>query len=196
MYRIYAPWDGAGVRDELRARVDDGTFDPARSPRVIDLGCGTGANVVYLAQQGFDAWGVDFSRVALAKAAARALDADVAERCRFVAGDLTASSIPEVDGTFDLLIDFGVLDDLKGAARRAMAATIVRLSHSGSLFLLWCFYAPVASLPRFSFTGPSRFTPTLEPGEERELFGASFDITPGPTPRASIPAACFLMRRR
>ncbi|USX48146.1 hypothetical protein [Lentzea sp. HUAS12] len=37
-------------------------------------------------------------------------------------GDLTASSIPGVSGTFDLLVDYSVLDDLRGAAVDAMAA--------------------------------------------------------------------------
>ena len=70
LYRIGAPWDGP-PRPELVTLVENGVLTPARlAPgRAIDLGCGTGANVRYLAQHGFEATGVDFSPVALRSAA-------------------------------------------------------------------------------------------------------------------------------
>ncbi len=40
----------------------------ARGKRAIDLGCGEGRDVIYLARQGFDAVGVDISRPGLEKA--------------------------------------------------------------------------------------------------------------------------------
>jgi SAM-dependent methyltransferase len=61
MYRWWAPWDAVGVRPELRHLLADVTVSPDTHPRAIDLGCGTGANVVYLAEQGFRPTGVDFS---------------------------------------------------------------------------------------------------------------------------------------
>ena len=39
--------------------------------RAVDLGCGTGANAVFLAQHGFDVTGIDFAPAALAKASAK-----------------------------------------------------------------------------------------------------------------------------
>jgi SAM-dependent methyltransferase len=191
MYRSWAPWDAVGVRSELRDLVESRRISAASHPRALDLGCGTGANVVYLAQQGFDSTGVDFSHVALAKARARAAKADVS--CRFVHGDLTASTIDGVDGPFDFVLDFGTLDDLGPEGRRAMASTVRRLTAPGSVFLFWCFFADPAALPRFSFTGPSRAVPVVRPGEERELFGADFDIEPlARTART----ASFLLTRR
>lgn len=194
MYRIWAPWDAAGVREDLIALLGSGRIDPTSHPRAIDLGCGTGANVVHLAEHGYQAVGVDFSRVALRKAGQRAGDAGMADRCRFVEGDLTAESIPGVDGPFDLLIDFGTLDDFNARGRRAMAATVKRLSRPGSIFLFWCFYGDRGDLPRFGFSIPNRITPLIHPGEETELFGDSFDIEPFTLPSRST--ACFLMTRR
>ena len=55
MYRFWAPWDAAGVRDDLRAFLDEQGISPAQYPRAVDLGCGSGANVVHLASIGFDA---------------------------------------------------------------------------------------------------------------------------------------------
>jgi SAM-dependent methyltransferase len=194
MYRLWAPWDSVGVRDELVALLQRKGIDATTHPLAVDLGCGTGANVVYLAQRGHRAVGVDFSRVALGKARDRARGAGVEDACLFVEADLTAPVLPGVEGPFDLLLDFGTLDDLKPDGRRAMAATVKRLSRPGSVFLFWCFYGDPCDLPRFSLTGPSRITPLIHQGEETELFGDLFDIE---SPRKlSGPTACFLMSRR
>lgn len=193
MYRWWAPWDAVGVREDLRWLLDSGRVAPGS--RAIDLGCGTGANVVHLAEQGHAATGVDFSPVALDQARERARTAGVADRCRFLQADITD---PDADlgGPYDLLVDFGVMDDLRPAGRRAMAATIQRLSRPGSLVLFWCFYARLEELPRISFHGPSRLSPAVEPGEETQLFGAAFDIEPVHVRRDGAPIACFLLTRR
>lgn len=194
MYRWWAPWDAVGVRPELRALLDDGRVDAQRHTRVVDIGCGTGANVVFLAERGFRPTGIDFSPVALDKARQRATDAGVSSRCRFVEADLLAPTQP-VEGPFDLLLDFGTLDDLPRAGRRTAVRLVERLSRPGALFVFWCFYARREDLPRISFTGPSRVTPAIEPGEVEELFGTSFDIEeldPVGPPRT----ACFLLTRR
>ena len=186
-YKYWAPWDAVGVREDLKALLASGLVDPTQFPRSVDLGCGSGANVVYLAAQGFDSYGIDFSPVGLAKARERAAEAAV--ECTFIQGDLTADSIEGLGGVFDFLIDFGTLDDLRGVNRRAMVATIDRLSRPGSVFLEWCFYGPVEDLPLISFSGPSRafmsperaqerLAPTLVPGEVEELFGDKWEIEP------------------
>jgi SAM-dependent methyltransferase len=193
LYRWWAPWDSVGVRADLRALLDFDTVTPTTHPRAIDLGCGTGANVVHLAEQGFEAWGVDFSPVAVRKAEARAVAANVG--AQFVVGDLTATEIPGVEGTFDLLVDFGTLDDLRGAARIAMRDTVDRLSHPGSAFMCFCFFGPTDDLPRISFTGPSRMSGTIAPGEMESLFGHAWEIETF-NPYKGEPYATFLLTRR
>jgi SAM-dependent methyltransferase len=175
MYRWWAPWDAVGVRKDLMALLDRGDVDPDRFPRCIDLGCGTGANVVYLASLGFDSWGIDFSEVALKKARTRAGQAGV--EATFVRGDLTADAIDGVEGDFDFIIDFGTLDDLRGAARAAMARTISRLARPGTLFLEYCFYGETEELPLISFKGTSKMT-HIAPGELDALFGDQWEVEP------------------
>jgi SAM-dependent methyltransferase len=197
LYRFRAPWE-QGPRSELVELVESGILSPQSLPpgRAIDLGCGSGANAVYLAERGFHVTGVDFSRVALAKARRLAESRHVERRVVLVRGDLTRAAIPGVLGPFDLLIDYGTLDDLRAVKRRAMATTIQRLSRGGSRFLFWCFYGMKSELPWMSFTGPSRLAPGLEPGEEEALFGDAFDIERLPKPPRDSRAACFLMTRR
>ena len=197
LYRFGAPWDGP-PRAELVQLVEAGVLTPARFPpgRALDLGCGTGANLRYLARHGFEATGIDFSPVALRVARERAAAEAPGNTIRFIQGDLTAPRIPGVEGPFDLLIDYGTLDDLDPAGRHAMASLVASLARPGAAFLFWCFWARRADLPRFSLTGPSRMVPVIEPGEEERLFGDAFTIERLPEPDPRSHSACFLMTRR
>jgi SAM-dependent methyltransferase len=197
LYRVGAPWDGP-PRSELVALVEGGTLTPSRlAPgRAIDLGCGTGANARFLAEHGFRVTGVDFSSVALRIATARARAAGLEGATTFVAGDLTSDALPGVEGPFDLIVDYGTLDDLAPTDRTAMAGLVKRLARPGGAFLLWCFWARRGDLPRFSLRGPSRMIPVIEPGEETSLFGDAFSIERLTPPSPSATTACFLMTRR
>jgi SAM-dependent methyltransferase len=84
---------GEDVARQLVSTMPDATVTmvpDATYPRVLDLGCRTGANVVELPRRGFDATGMDFSPVTLDEARARAREAGVTDRCRFPEADLTA----------------------------------------------------------------------------------------------------------
>jgi len=88
-------------------------------------------------------------------------------RLRFVRGDLTAPAIPGVEAPFDLLVDYGTLDDLSPG-----------------------------DLPLFSLSGPSRLAPErLEPGEVEALFGHAWEIERIPRPGAAF-IATFLLTRQ
>jgi cyclopropane fatty-acyl-phospholipid synthase-like methyltransferase len=103
--------------------------------RAVDLGCGTGANAVFLAQHGFDVTGIDFALAALAKATAKATAAGVC--IRFIKDGLTA--LHHCLGTFDLLVDCGTLDDFSPGKRTRYVANVIPLAGPDAQFLLWCF---------------------------------------------------------
>ena len=90
---------------------------PVSRPRILDVGCGTGANLVLLSQFG-DAEGVDISPDALAFCRARGL-----ENVRLGA----AETLPYEDGRFDVVTAFDVVehmdDDVAGLRDAACAAT-------------------------------------------------------------------------
>ena len=79
-----------------------------RKPRILDVGCGTGANLLMLSQYG-EAEGVDISEDALAFCRERGLD-----KVKLGAGE----ELPYEDATFDLVTAFDVVehmdDDLAG----------------------------------------------------------------------------------
>jgi SAM-dependent methyltransferase len=183
MYRFGAPWEGAD-RVELRRLVREGpcaagTLRPpgATLTRAIDLGCGAGGVSIELAEAGFEVTGVDFSKVALRKARAAAAQRGLGpDRVRFVAGDLTSGHVPGVAGPFDLLVDYGTLDDLPADGRLAMARYVASLARPGARFFLFAFSGRREELPRFSFRGPSRAFPGVVPEEVERLFEPAFRV--------------------
>jgi len=68
--------------------------------RALDLGCGEGADSVWLAQRGWTVVAVDISDTALGRAREAAVSRDVADRIEFVQRDLS-EGLPE--GSFDLI---------------------------------------------------------------------------------------------
>src|SRR5215469_15107236 len=76
---------------------------PVRPGRALDVGCGEGADAIWLAQQGWQVVAADISGVALERAAAHARDTDpaAAERITWRQADLLAEA-PEPD-SFDLV---------------------------------------------------------------------------------------------
>lgn len=158
------PWDGGGPRQHLIELVESGRVAPGRA---IDLGSGTGWNCIYLAQHGFEVTGVDFAPGAIELGRKRAAEAGVT--VNFIEDDLTA--LRHVDGTFELLVDYGTLDDLSSEAREMYVSNVLSITHPGSMFLLFCFEWP----PRW-WERPYFFRVACEPGEVERRFGGVFEI--------------------
>jgi cyclopropane fatty-acyl-phospholipid synthase-like methyltransferase len=121
-----------GTHPELEQLVESGRIQPGRA---IDLGCGTGREVIYLAQNGFEVIGVDISPTAIAMAQTAAEKARVS--AKFIVDDLT--DLSHVDGKFDLMLDYGALNDLNQAQRDAYMTQVLPLATDASQFVLMCF---------------------------------------------------------
>jgi SAM-dependent methyltransferase len=134
-YRSRPPWDSDLAADELVELVGRGRVGAGR---VLDIGCGTGSNVVYLAEKGFDVSGVDISRVAIRKAVAKARERGV--RCNFQVLDFTdTEAVSKTLSTFHTILDAGCFHSLSSQDRDSYADSLELVSHPGSLYLLWCF---------------------------------------------------------
>ena len=98
--------------------------------RALDLACGEGRNAVWLAQQGWQAVGVDFSPVALHKARELAADRNVS--VDWLAADLREyRPAPEA---FDLVLVFYL--QLPAAERRPILRSAAQAVAPGGMFLI------------------------------------------------------------
>jgi SAM-dependent methyltransferase len=91
------PWSGR----PNHVLVTELTDHPAPRGTALDLGCGAGADAIWLAEQGWTVTGVDISVAALEHAAAEAAAAGVADRIEWRRQDL-ADGLPE--GSWDLVV--------------------------------------------------------------------------------------------
>jgi SAM-dependent methyltransferase len=89
---------------------------------LVDLGCGRGGPGLWLARsRGVSLIGVDFSSVAIQQASDRAALFGLADRARFVVGDLAATGLP--DATADAVVSIDALHfagDLAAAGREVL----------------------------------------------------------------------------
>lgn len=163
--RLRAPWD-LGPRKELVAAVESGRIQPCKA---IDLGCGTASNAIFLAQHGFDVTGTDYSPAAIALCQQRGAAAGVS--VEWIEDDLT--NLQHVHGPFDLLVDWGVYDDLSRDDRRAYLRNVLPLTHAESQFLIYVHQWP----PRW-WEGPLGIfgMRPMAPGEVQANFGPHFEI--------------------
>jgi SAM-dependent methyltransferase len=90
--------------------------------RVLDVGCGEGADAVWLAREGWDVTALEVSGVALERAAGHARDAGVS--IRWVHAGLAEAGLPPA--SFDLVSAQypALLRTPDGAAERAMLAAV------------------------------------------------------------------------
>jgi ubiquinone/menaquinone biosynthesis C-methylase UbiE len=103
-YFVHPPWDSGISPPELFE------FISAHPPgKVIDLGCGTGTNVITLAQNGWDVVGIDFAPRAIQIAKSKAQRAGI--KATFKIGDVT--NLTKITGPFDLALDLGCFHGVK-----------------------------------------------------------------------------------
>ena len=128
------PWDTGVTPPEV---VDVVTRRFPKGGRAVDVGCGTGTNVVYLAQHNFSVLGIDVSGRAIALAQRRMKRAGVAGDVRV--GDVTRlDRLPDA-AIFDLAIDVGCFHTLSPEDRQVYAASLRDRVAPGGVYLLYAF---------------------------------------------------------
>ena len=143
-YRSGTPaWDIGRAQPVVERLAEEGAF----AGSVIDLGCGTGENALYLAARDLEVTGVDAAPTAIAraqeKAAARGLSAT------FLVAD--ALALPELGQTFDVALDCGLFHVLSDAQRVEFERGLRSLLRPGARYFLLCF-----SDRQPGFIGPRR----------------------------------------
>jgi SAM-dependent methyltransferase len=105
----------------------------------LDLGCGSGANAIWLASRKWRVTGVDVSGVALERAAEHAARAGVAARLRWEQADLEQWTTSE---TFDLVTAFFVHSPLALDSAAVLARGADRVGPGGTLLVVGHYTLP------------------------------------------------------
>jgi SAM-dependent methyltransferase len=123
------PWETGQPSSELARVVAEEKIQPCRA---IELGCGTGINAVWLAQQGFDVTAVDITPLAIERARRRAIAAGVT--VRFELADVL--DLREHYEPFPFFFDRGCYHAVRDLDVRAYLRTLERVTAPGSLGLV------------------------------------------------------------
>jgi methyl halide transferase len=152
--RSASQWDIGKPALKLKSLVERGELKPCR---VVDLGCGSGNDAIYLASRGFDVTGIDIAPTALWFAEEKAKAAGV--HVNWVLADVFA--LPEL-GTFDFIFDRGCYHNLRYIDAGGFLSSMRQLSHPGTQCLILSLDKDTA--------------PGVREHHLREDFAASFDI--------------------
>jgi len=126
-----APWDSGISPPEL---YDFISSHPAG--RAIDIGCGTGTNLITLAIAGWQVTGFDFATRAIQITKRKLKDAGV--RASLFNDD--ATQIKKVQGQFDLALDLGCFHGIQNKADYLTQLT--RILAPGGFWLMYGFFKP------------------------------------------------------
>ena len=150
-------WTDVRVPAELKRLVAQ-----ASPLRTLELGCGLGRYSRYLARQGIQATGVDFSSVAIAKAQEHV----AGDNLRFLVGDVTR--LDALAGPFDMSFDVGCFHCLDAEAQQAYAAEVFRLLKPGGMHLIWALDAAPSSIALSPAKLAQAFVPKLKLSDARK----------------------------
>src|SRR5262245_6421301 len=121
------PWDSGIPAPELVRALKDRPKGNA-----LDLGCGTGTNVRYLAEQGWQATGIDFAPNAIAKARRKLKGL----KTTLLVGDVTKLENLALPGPFDLALDMGCWHSLSPEGQHRYADGLAHWLNPGGQYLL------------------------------------------------------------
>jgi SAM-dependent methyltransferase len=171
------PWDTGISPPELLAFLD--TTPPGRA---IDLGCGTGTNLITLAQHGWQVLGVDFAPSAIRRARNKIARAGL--RADVLVGDVTR--LKGISGPYDFALDLGCFHGLSPEEKRRYLDRLIGVLAPGGY---WMIYGRIGTGARGSYG--------LAP-EDISLMQSRLTVVSrqdGFNRRRNEPAAYFLFRK-
>lgn len=153
--------------------------------KLLEVGCGTGANVWYMSREGFDVTGIDGSETAIKKGITRFHDESL--NAKLIVGDII--NLPFEDQVFDGVIDVECLYCNNTINTERILLEIRRVLKTGGLFYSRTFSERMyigknpAKISKFEYTditeGPQAghgFIRLIDKDEINNLYGKCFNI--------------------
>jgi len=160
-YRTTPPWDIDRAQPAFIDLIRNHELNPGR---VLDVGCGTGENAIFLAQNGHSVTGVDLVQDAIRTAKAKAASRNV--KVEFRNGNALALEFEK--GKFDNVTDSGLFHTFQDHDRSVFAREIARVLREGGKYFMLCFSEKEPT----DWGGPRRVTRR----EIEETFSPRFKI--------------------
>jgi SAM-dependent methyltransferase len=132
-YRGTPPWD-IGHRQLVVARLERAG---EIGHNVLDVGCGTGDNAIYLARHGHDVVGIDSAPLAIERAQAKSRATRWRSKPQFAVRD--ALELAAFGRTFDTVIDCGFFHTLSDEERGPLVSGLQAVLEVGGHYFLLCF---------------------------------------------------------
>jgi SAM-dependent methyltransferase/predicted esterase len=130
-YQGQPPWDIPGPQPVFVELEKAGKI----GKRVLDLGCGTGENALFLASRGHEVRGIDFVEVAIQRAKAKAKDRELNDY--FEIGD--ALKLSKGDRVFDSVVDCGLFHVFTDEERPQYVSSLANVVRPGGHVFIACF---------------------------------------------------------
>ncbi len=123
-------WGKYPAEELIRFMARNFAIDNRNKIKVLDLGCGTGANTWFLAREGFQTYAFDGAHSALKNAEKTCRDQS-SSICIFQAD---AGNIPIADTSFDAVVDVGAISANSTAGIKIILGEIYRVMKPGARF--------------------------------------------------------------
>ena len=162
------PWDSGITPPEVEDFWKQNAQLFSEGDLALDLGCGTLTNLMYMAEHGVKAIGIDLSQKALQKGSSKM----VASRSRGHRAAALAGSVinlPFASGIFSYALDLGCLHTLEHKDRHAYVEGICRVLVPAGLYQVFGFQRVEAGPP------PESQRRYFLPGDLSELFDTRFE---------------------
>jgi 2-polyprenyl-3-methyl-5-hydroxy-6-metoxy-1,4-benzoquinol methylase len=131
VYHDAPPWDIGRPQKEFVQLEEAGEIVGS----VLDVGCGTGENALFLAAQGHDVWGVDFTPLAIEKARNKATERNL--NVTFLTWN--ALELRTLGRAFDTAIDSGLFHVLSDEERPQFVTNLASVLHGHGTYFMLCF---------------------------------------------------------
>jgi ubiquinone/menaquinone biosynthesis C-methylase UbiE len=145
VYQAEPPWDIGHPQKEIIQLEQAGEIVGS----VLDVGCGTGENALYLAAHNHEVWGTDFTPTAIKKAEEKAAQRNL--HVTFLV--LNVLELHTLGREFDTVIDSGLFHALSDEDRPVFVSNLAAVIHRGGTYFMLCF----SELEPGSY-GPRRIT--------------------------------------